>query len=168
MDAVVTKPNELFFLAKCMNAKYIDYSYIKDVSGQKASDQEINDTVSSLEDKEYLFAGFDGSIEIDSEVSEILKPVFFGETEIRLIAGEKQVNYHVLDSMVTICERSDDLLSFTKTVRKPDFESFGELHTTGIVIQTANVKTGYQRKEFRPEETDQAWDYIASELERRR
>lgn len=167
MNVIEINPKELFFLAKCMKAKYIDYSYIKDVCGQKESEQAVNEIVNSLEEKEYVFAGFDGSIEIDSEVSEILEPVFFGETEIRLIAGDRQINYHVSGKSVTVCRKLNDLLSFSKNMEKPDLENEEEI-ITEIVVQTANVKKGYKRKEFHPEQIDQVWEYIASELERGR
>lgn len=166
MDVIEIKPEELFFLAKCMKAKYIDYSYIKDISGQEKSELDVNETINSLENKEYVFAGFDGTVEIDDDVSVILQPVFFGKTEIKLIAGDMQINYHVSESCTTVCKRSDDLFTFSRIVERPNPGNNEKI--TEIVIQIANVDKGYQRKEFLPEQIDHAWEYITSEIEKGR
>lgn len=118
-NGLLLTPRELYCLGGMLNAKYIDYAYIAalDDIGQ---DFELfkKETLSSLVSKRILMEDFSGNIELDDEISQLLKPIFFGSVEtslnICLIGEELKVeilNYHFFEDKVTLVKnQNNDLL----------------------------------------------------------
>lgn len=79
---IIFSPEELYYLGTRLQAKYIDYAYVAamDDIGQNYSLFE-KETGAGLVNKGILEEDFGGNIEITPNVSDILKPIFFGEVE---------------------------------------------------------------------------------------
>lgn len=76
---------ELYFLGKQMNAKYMNYAYISampDISQHRSLYEQK--CTESLMEKGWLEESFFGEITISQELKELLHPVFFGDKQISL------------------------------------------------------------------------------------
>lgn len=127
---IVLSANELYYLGKLMQAKYIDYSYIaamEDV-GKNYSVFE-SESEKSLSEKGYIEEDFEGEKEVNPVLKSLLEPLFFGEREAAVnicTVGEEPVlgcfNFHFSDSSITMVDMSDDILKISaaddETVRK--------------------------------------------------
>lgn len=128
---VLLTPEELYFLGRTLQAKYIDYAYI-------AAMHDINhnfslfesETKASLVAAGILMEDFSGDVEIDKDVLAVLKPIFFGETEtavdICFIGQQNAISvtkYHFLDSTITCVTGKDQKLSI-KATDKVEIQEF--------------------------------------------
>ncbi|MBR2701865.1 MAG: hypothetical protein IKE77_07265 [Erysipelotrichaceae bacterium] len=109
-------PQELYFLGTVLEAKYIDYEYIAHMPDiQKRYSVHEQETLSQLADKGYVEEDFSGNVSVSEEISELLVPVFFGEVESKLMAGEPgdkeldKCNFHFLDGKITKVSGEDRL-----------------------------------------------------------
>lgn len=85
LEKVTLTLEELYFLGKQMNAKYMNYAYISampDIS-QRRGLYEVR-CIDGLMGKGYLEEDFFGEIIIDQELKDFLHPVFFGEKQISM------------------------------------------------------------------------------------
>ena len=101
---ILLTPGELYFLGKLMQARYIDYAYVAgmdDISQHR--DLYEKETTASLVRKNILMEDFSGDVEIDPGCEDLLRPVFFGETETSMDAvtastgSVTAVKFHYLD-----------------------------------------------------------------------
>lgn len=114
-------PEELFFLGKQMQARYIDYDYIsmmKDIQQQYTLREK--ETMAGLVTRGMLIEDFSGDMELDEEVRETLEPLFFGEfaSEIVIIpdrsgVGLERYKFHFRDGKITRVQVTGDGLSLT-------------------------------------------------------
>lgn len=95
----VISAEELFYLGKLMNARYIDYDYVrvmKDI--QKKGALKESEHMAKMVSRGILFEDFSGQKELDLEIEELLRPVFFGDFESEILyyqnAEEKEVLHH--------------------------------------------------------------------------
>lgn len=119
---IVLTPEELYYLGKILQAKYIDYAYVAamDDIGQNYSLFE-KETGASLVSKGLLLEDFSGRTEISSNIMELLQPVFFGETETSIDIcelGEKNsvtvMKYHFYDGAITMVTGKEKKLLIKK------------------------------------------------------
>ncbi len=106
---IILSPEELFFMGRLLQAKYIDYAYVAamhDIEQKFALFE--SEVKAHLVTKGILIEDFGGNIEVNAEVITVLKPVFFGETETAVEIcniGEKNYiesyRYHFLDGRIT-------------------------------------------------------------------
>jgi hypothetical protein len=121
-NEIILSPEELYFLGKLFQAKYIDYSYIaamKDISNNYSVFEK--ETQSALVSSGVLMEDFSGNIEIDARLTEVLNPVFFGEFESSIhdyIPGDETtfnvVKFHSYDEAITMVTHSNDKFVFKK------------------------------------------------------
>ena len=107
---IILTPGELYYLGRLLQAKYIDYSYIaamEDISKDYSLFEK--ETQASLVSSGALIEDFSGNIEIDSSITDVLNPVFFGEFESSIhdcILGEEQaftvMKFHLYDAAITM------------------------------------------------------------------
>ena len=138
MKEIVLTPEELFFLARKMKAKYLDYEYLalmRDV--QNESDVKEIKAMESLSSKSYLEEDFEGEIEIDEVVAKTLNPVFFGKIET-LLKKQDSTKLHILDDSITECTKGENELSF----KNIDSAVLNSLLTGDLELQCANVDKG--------------------------
>ncbi len=82
---LVLTPEELYFLGKLMQAKYIDYAYVaamNDIGSNYALFEK--ETQAALVSSGVLTEDFSGNLEIDDRALALVKPIFFGEVETSL------------------------------------------------------------------------------------
>ena len=115
-NKIVLSPEQLYYMGRLLQAKYIDYAYIaamRDI-GQKFSLFEA-EAKASLVAAGVLMEDFGGNIEVDPTVQSILKPIFFGEIETSIDicnVGELTTvvayKYHFYDGIVTMVTGEND------------------------------------------------------------
>ncbi len=107
---IIITPEELYYLGRFLQAKYIDYAYVAALNdiGQNFSLFE-SETKAALVSAGILVEDFGGNVEIDKNISAILKPIFFGEVETSLdicSLGEENTvtvyKFHFHDGIVTM------------------------------------------------------------------
>lgn len=121
-NEIILTPEELYYLGKLFQAKYIDYSYIaamKDVSENYSVFEK--ETQAALVSSGVLMEDFSGNIEIDARLTEVLNPVFFGEFESSIqdfIPGEESkfnvMKFHIYDDSITMVTHSNGKFVFKK------------------------------------------------------
>ena len=117
---ITLSPQELYFLGTVLDARYIDYDYISHMPDiQKRYSVHEQETMSQLADRGYVDEDFSGNVTVDDEIRELLEPVFFGEIEARLMAGEPgdkdldRCNFHFLEGRITKVT-GEDALTFAE------------------------------------------------------
>ncbi len=139
-------PRELFFLAKLMNAKYLDYAYIA-----MMPDIQINyslneiEALEALSDKGYVESDFAGELDIDPQVINIMSPVFFGTVECLIIKNDKKYRIHQSDSNMILSEISD---SSNLEFRQIDDNMLRSMLDSDIEIECANIDEGTYTNKF--------------------
>lgn len=107
---IVLTPEQLYYMGRVLQAKYIDYAY---VAAMKDINQNFSlfetEAKASLVSAGILMEDFGGNVEIDPTVVQLLKPIFFGETETSIdiySIGETNTvavcKYHFYDGAVTM------------------------------------------------------------------
>lgn len=118
----IISAEELYFLGTRLQAKYIDYAYVAamDDIGQNYPLFE-KETRASLVSKGILEEDFSGNIEINSGVSDLLKPIFFGEVETSIDICEigktntvTVYKFHFYDGTITLVTGKDGKLLIRK------------------------------------------------------
>jgi len=107
---IILTPEQLFFMGRLLQAKYIDYAYVAAMN-----DINQNFTLFETEAKAALVSNgilmedFGGNVEVDPVVLGVLKPIFFGEIETSIdICNIGETNtvsvfkYHFHDGAVTM------------------------------------------------------------------
>ena len=109
MDECRLTPVELFFLGVLMDAEYIDYEYITSIPEITDNYRIIEQqTLDRLEDKQLIEQEFDGSVTIDEQFQNMLKPVFFGLVESRVLTTWSEGNLHVGNGLYYLLEKMTD------------------------------------------------------------
>lgn len=140
------KPNELFFLAKAMKAKYLDYAYLS-----MMQDIQLNYDVSeisnyeSLVEKGYAEMDFGGDLEVDESVKNLMNPVFFGKNECLVKTSQKQVRVHQYESDLVFSEIDEDGMIVFSIL---DDYKLDELLSETIDMECANVDKGACSRSF--------------------
>lgn len=120
---IIISPEELYYLGTRLQAKFIDYAYVAamDDIGQNYALFE-KETGAALVNKGILTEDFSGSIEVDPNVAELLKPIFFGEAETSIDIcefGETNTvtvyKFHFNDGAVTMVTGKEGKLLLKKT-----------------------------------------------------
>ena len=79
---LILTPEELYYLGRILQAKYIDYAYVAAMNDIKQNftlfEQEAKATLVSAG---VLAEDFSGNVTIDQNALKILRPIFFGEVE---------------------------------------------------------------------------------------
>lgn len=110
--------DELFVLGRIMQAKYIDYDYVRMLPDfQKGFSLKENDIKAKMIKKGYFREDFLGNVELDEYVRECVIPVFFGEFESEVILIEnrdrksyEQHKFHFYNGHVTQVQIRNDVL----------------------------------------------------------
>lgn len=109
MDECRLTPVELFFLGVLMDAEYIDYDYITSIPEITDNYRVIEQqTLDRLEDKQLIEQEFDGSVTVDEQLQNMLKPVFFGLVECRVLTTWSEGNLHVGNGLMTFISQEHD------------------------------------------------------------
>lgn len=144
-DGLRLTPMEVYFLAKCMKAKYLDYSYFAAVPGMQKNyvlhEQEI---LENLEEREIIEEDFSGNTEVEEDVMALMEPVFFGPVESRL-TGKKTYNIHIYNRMMTMAEQDGDAITFYRTDEKA---LKGLLAGAAVTVSCSKVGTGCLEETF--------------------
>lgn len=108
-NEIILTPEELYFMGRLLQAKYIDYAYVaamNDINQNFALFE--NEARASLVSAGILTEDFSGNTEIEPSALSVLKPIFFGEVETSIdicSIGEKSTvevhKYHFYDGAVT-------------------------------------------------------------------
>lgn len=144
-------PMELFFCARVMQGKYLDYDYFR-----RTPDIQINyvrheqETLESLDEEGIVELDFDGNAEMDSDYESLLKPVLFGEKESRLdVEGKPSRRFHIYEGRIVMSLIGEEKISFREVTEK-EMETF--LNEEKVEIYLADVKSGSKNGVFTAEE----------------
>lgn len=107
---LILTPEELYYMGRFLQAKYIDYAYIAAMSDIKQNFALFEkETFASLVSAGIIMEDFSGNLEVDPNVIATLKPIFFGEVETSVdicFLGEINVvsvnKFHFYDGAVTM------------------------------------------------------------------
>lgn len=145
MKSVTLSPVELFFLGKMLGARNIDYSYIAampDIQIQYGvNEQKAN---ASLEEKGLIEVDFSGDTEVNSELAELLKPVFFFETETILETAQRY-NFHTYEGKTTLGILNGESIVFS-TINTDEMHDF--LKGKNVSIKQVDKNKGYREIKF--------------------
>lgn len=122
MEKLVLTPEQLYFLGKSLNGRYIDYAYIaamSDIGQRKALfEQECRE---SLKEAGVLKEDFWENLSVNEEAEKLLSPIFFGGFEAEIISEKALIRLHqnggersmtIMDEgKITITSLSDEGLS---------------------------------------------------------
>ena len=165
---IILTPEQLFYMGRLLQAKYIDYAYI---AAMNDIDQKFalfeTEAKSSLVSAGILMEDFGGNIEVDPGALNVLKPIFFGETETSIDVcniGETTTvgvyKYHFHDgavSMVTgdrgklvikatdpigIREKVESLIDENYVADNQVVETIDKSHVTKFVVFKNTSVTG--------------------------
>lgn len=156
---IVLTPEELYYMGRFLQAKYIDYAYVaamNDISQNFALFE--NEAKASLVSAGILMEDFGGNVEVDPVVLSVLKPIFFGEVETSIdICGIGEMStvavykYHFYDGAVTmvtgekgklliktadqiaIREKVESLISETYNAESQIVETIDKAHVTRFI-----------------------------------
>lgn len=147
-------PMELVFSGKLLHAKYIDYDYFAAMPDiQINRELREQETMEKLEEDGIIEMDFYDHAEFDEEVREVLLPVFFGETESRLMVDEQPVyHFHVHQGTITMAVLEEDVITLRKVEGDDEIRDF--LKGEKVVVQCANVHTGQRDRVFTSEELE--------------
>ena len=107
---LILTPEELYYMGRFLQAKYIDYAYIAAMSDIKHNYSLFEkEAQASLVSAGILIEDFGGNLEIDASALSVLKPIFFGEVETSIgicCVGEPSTvsvnKFHFHDGAVTM------------------------------------------------------------------
>lgn len=143
-------PMELFFCAKIMDGKYLDYEYFR-----RTPDVQIHylkheqETLDMLDEEGIVELDFDGNAEMIPQYESLLKPVFFGEKESRLdVEGEPSRRFHIHENHIVMSVIGEDRITFCM-VTEDEIKTFlrGKME-----IYLADVKYGSKTGVFTEED----------------
>lgn len=181
MNSEITiSADELFYLGKLMNAKYIDYAYIVCLN-DSADDFQIREKVvkQALIKKEFVFESFSGNIDIEESVTSLLLPVFNGKKEVSLnlctIQDQAKADvfkFHFLNEKITYVKAENGLLKL-KAIQRDEIERivseifFDESEFTdksmSVVNELTNVSALFSAKSLVLEEHSVVYVFVKSE-----
>ena len=154
MDQIQLTPEELFFLGRLMDAKYIDYDYYAAMGDiQKQFDVREREALSGLEEKGAIEESFSGEIEISEEAAALMRPVFFGTCETRLDA-DRRYNFHIGPEGITMGVKGDGFFSFLP-VTESDLRKLlrGTCTVSGADVERGAVEKAFSEEELKQEST---------------
>lgn len=110
MIEIVVTPEELYYLGTLLQAKYIDYAYIAAMDDVAQNYHLFEaDSAASLVQSGLILEDFSGNIEVKEFGRELLRPVFFGETEAsvnvcEISEGNRTTvrNFHYYEDRITM------------------------------------------------------------------
>lgn len=128
---LILTPEELYYMGRFMQAKYIDYAYIAAMSDIRQNYALFEkEAQAALVSAGILMEDFSGNVEIDSKAAAVLKPIFFGEVETSVdicYLGETNAvsvnKFHFYDGAVTMVAGSDGKL-IIRSIDKIDIHEF--------------------------------------------
>lgn len=134
-------PMELFFCAKIMDAKYLDYDYFRRIPDiQKQYLLNETTTLEQLDEKGIIELDFDGNATIVSEYAHYLKPVFFGKKESRLDVKDKPSRrFHIYHNRIIMSLITEEQITF---FRATDEDLLSFLNERKIEIYFSHVTLG--------------------------
>lgn len=115
---IILTPEELYYMGRFLQAKYIDYAYVAAMSDIKQNYALFEkETRNSMIAAGYIMEDFSGNIEADQKIVDLLNPIFFGEVETSLdicdIGDENKVSvykFHFHDGVTTMVTGKDGKL----------------------------------------------------------
>lgn len=148
-NEVVLTPEELYFLGRTLQAKYIDYAYVAAMSDINNNFSLFeNETKAALVSSGILMEDFSGDFEIDKDAVAVLKPIFFGETEtgvdICFVGKGTAVSvtkYHILDGAITRVTTKDNKLCITATDKVEMQEYINNLIAENYAVENKIVES---------------------------
>ena len=111
MSKLVLTADQIFALAYILKAKHIDYYYVMLANKDDSNPLWLDEITKQLVAQGILTEDFSGDTTIDSEVENLIKPLYFCTKESALdisIFGEKEEHkdyrFHFLDDRITMTE----------------------------------------------------------------
>ena len=153
MEECRLTPVELYFLGVLLDAEYIDFNYISSIPEIHNNYRVIEqNTLDRLENKNYIEQDFDGTITVNEQLEDLLKPVFFGLVECRLITTWSEGNLHVGKGFMTFISQEHDfyLLEIMNDEKLKELIKEQELE-----LHVMNIEKGYYDMSFSEDEMAQ-------------
>lgn len=140
-------PMELFFCARVMKGKYLDYDYFRRTPDiQKHFQRHEQETLEQLDEKGIIELDFDGNAEMTPEYARLLEPVFFGEKESRLdVKNKPSRRFHIYSDRLVMSLIGEDSITFCE-VTEEELSSY--LEEEKVEICFSDVKKGRKNGVF--------------------
>lgn len=153
MEECRLTPVELYFLGVLMDAEYIDYEYISSIPEIYDNYRVIEqNTLDRLEEKNLIEQDFDGTITVNDQLEDLLKPVFFGLVECKVLTTWSEGNLHVGKGFMTFISQEHDFY----LLEKMNDEKLKELITDQeLELHSMNIEKGYYDNSFSEDEMAQ-------------
>lgn len=176
---IILTPEQLFFMGRLLQAKYIDYAYV-------AAMNDINQNFALFETEAkaalvstgVLMEDFGGNVEVDPAVLSVLKPIFFGEIETSIdICSIGETNtvsmykYHFHDGAVTevtgekgkLIIKSADQIAIRERVESLISENYAAENKVVDTIDKAHITRFIAFKQIHVGMTSMVKTYIESD-----
>lgn len=153
MEECRITPVELYFLGVLLEAEYVDYAYISSIPEIYDNYRVIEqNTLDHLESKNLIEQDFDGTVTVNEQLEDLLKPVFFGLVECRVITTWSEGNLHVGKGFMTFVSQEHDfyLLEIMNDEKLKELIADQELE-----LHSMNIEKGYYDMSFSEEEMAQ-------------
>ncbi len=146
---IILTPEELYYLGRFLQARYIDYAYVAALNdiNQNFSLFET-ETKASLVSSGILVEDFGGNVEIDQDIAAILKPIFFGEIETSIdicnIGESNSVDvfkFHFYDGIITYVTGMNGKLVIKLTDQIEIQEKLNSLISANYSAENEKVET---------------------------
>lgn len=140
-------PMELFFCARVMQGKYLDYDYFRKIPDvQKQYLLHEQETLEQLDEEGIIELDFDGNAAVDPDYEELLKPVFFGEKESRLdVENKPGRRFHIYEGKIVMSLIGEDRISFCE-ITEEELASF--LKEEKVEIYLSDIRRGRKNGVF--------------------
>lgn len=144
-------PVELYFCARLMKAKYLDYAYIRAMPDvQKRHLLHEQEAWEQLEEKEIVEMDFDGNAVLETGAEELLRPLFYGEKESRLdVDGQTCCRFHIGDGKIVMSVMDNRGIRL-KVVSEEEID--GLLDDGQVEIHLSDIHAGRKSGVFAPGE----------------
>lgn len=115
MNKIILTADQIYALAYILKAKYLDFYYISRSNKTRGNKLWLSDSTNQLITKEVLSEDFAGNTEIDPEIENVVKPIYFSTKESSLdvdVFGDDENNtgyrFHFLNGKITMVKTVED------------------------------------------------------------
>lgn len=148
-ETLLLSPEELYYLGWLMKAEYMDYAYAAAAQGLGGNFRLFTRMASAaLAKKGILQEDFSGELELDPSAARLLRPIFFGGSELTVdlckLTGDRAVTaykFHFFEGMAVMMRCQADTLAVSATDSQGVLEAVAGLLPQGQAQGAAVLST---------------------------
>lgn len=148
-ETMLLSPEELYYLGWLMKEEYIDYAYVAAAQGLGGNFRLFTKMASAaLAKKGILQEDFSGELELDFSAARLLRPIFFGGSELTVdlckLTGDRAVTaykFHFFGELAVMVHCQADTLAVSETDSQGILETVAGLLPQGQAQGAAVLST---------------------------